>query len=114
MIACNAKPQFCWWDMSDLECTAAKEREYPVMPNANPQNPMATMMQCAQYTLGNLAACTPASGCYLDEEQCKPIAAKMAGVDPPEIERPEGMMPGMMPKLPVFGGAPLQKTQDTQ
>jgi len=133
MIACNAKPQFCWWDMSDLECTAAKEREYPVMPNgmpalprfpgitspvdsigANPQNPMATMMQCAQYTLGNLAACTPANGCYLDEEQCKPIAAKMAGVDPPEIERPEGMMPGMMPKLPVFGGAPLQKTQDTQ
>jgi len=129
MTACNAKSTFCWWDMSDVECTSAKEREYPILPNgilpkipgitapvdstgAKPANPMASMMQCAQYTLGNLAACTMANGCYLDEEQCKPIAAKMAGIDPPEIERPEGMMPGMMPKLPGFGGAPLQKTQE--
>merc|ERR1719403_254396 len=137
MDACNAKPLFCWYDMSDMECTAAKEREgLPMMGGAgsvaglisqmsgmtapadgtasSPQAAIGIMTQCIQYTLGNLAGCTAANGCYLDEEQCNPIAAKMAGVDPPEIERPEGMMPGMMPKLPVFGGAPLQKTQHTQ
>lgn len=133
MDACNAKPLFCWYDMSDMECTAAKEREgLPMMGGAgsvaglisqmsgmtapadgtapSPQAAIGIMTQCIQYTLGNLADCTAANGCYLDEEQCKPIAAKMAGVDPPEIERPEGLMP----MLPGMSGAPLSKAQPSE
>jgi len=144
MSACRAKKAFCFWDMSDMECTSNKELEYPgLLPGgmnlpglpALPQIPginapvaegsqgtgvgalpsLTSMTSCVKYTLGNLAACTMANGCYLDEEQCKPIAAKMAGIDPPEIERPEGMLPGMLPPLPGLPGpAPLSKTQDSQ
>jgi len=146
MTACNAKRQFCFWDMSDMECTSNKEMEIPMLPGmlpglpgmipglpipgspqvpdtgasaaaTSPQNPMAAIMgPCVGYTLTNLAACTMANGCYLDEEQCKPIAAKMAGIDPPEIEAPEGLMPGMgmLPGLPGMSGAPLSKAQAPQ
>jgi len=138
MTACNGKRQFCFWDMSDMECTANKEMDLPMLPGmaipglpqlpamtgtgastgTAPSNPMAALMgPCVQYTLTNIAACTMANGCYLDEEQCKPIAAKMAGIDPPEIERPEGLLPGMgMPSFPGLpgAGAPLSKAQATQ
>jgi len=137
MSACAEKKLFCFWDPSEMECTENSELEFPMMPGGvpitlpqlplipgmtapadstgtAPVNPMATITACVKYTLTNLAACTMANGCYLDEEQCKPIAAKMAGIDAPEIERPEGMLPGMMPRLPGLPGAPLSKAQAPQ
>merc|ERR1719474_327613 len=119
-----------------MECTSVSEMEFPMIaPGANglpvpsipgitgitggatggsPQNVISAMTGCMKYSLMNLASCTAANGCYRDEEQCKPIAAKMTGMDAPEMEmeRPEGFIPGLMPQLP--GTAPLSKAQEPQ
>merc|ERR1719192_719717 len=80
----------------------------------SPQNLIGAMTGCMKYSLQNIASCTPANGCYRDEEQCKPIAAKMTGMDAPEMEMegPEVFIPGLMPQLP--GTAPLSKAQEPQ
>jgi len=137
MNDCNAKKGYCFFDMSDMECTSITDMEYPIMAGGaggiavpslpqlipgmpggatggSPQAVITAMTGCMKYSLTNLASCTPANGCYRDEEQCKPIAAKMTGMDAPEVEMegPEGFIPGLMPQLP--GTAPLSKAQEPQ
>jgi len=100
-----AMPEIELPEMGEIQSGAA-------MAGVTPQGMVTAMATCAGYTYTNLALCTYANGCYRDEEQCKPIAAKMGEVEAPEIEAPEGMMPGMMGQLP--GLSPLSKTQEAK
>jgi len=100
-----AMPEIELPEMGEIQSGAA-------MAGVTPQGMVTAMATCAGYTFTNLALCTYANGCYRDEEQCKPIAAKMGEVETPEIEAPEGMMPGMMGQLP--GLSPLSKTQEAK
>jgi len=104
-----AMPEIELPEMGEIQSGAA-------MAGVTPQGMMTAMATCAGYTFTNLALCTYANGCYRDEEQCKPIAAKMGEVETPEIEAPEGMMPGMMPGMmgQLPGLSPLSKTPEAK
>jgi len=101
----NQFPEIELPEMGEIQNGAA-------MAGVTPEGMVSAMATCATYTFTNMQLCTMANGCYRDEEQCKPIAAKMGEVEAPEIEAPEGMMPGMMGQLP--GMSPLSKTPEAK